>query len=54
MYAKLSKYESLFDQVVFFGHVIKKDAIVVDRAKIETITNCLRPMNVSKARSFWG
>ena len=39
---------------MFLGHVIKKDGIAVDSAKIEAVTNWVRPANASEVRSFFG
>ena len=54
MYAKLKKCEFWLNQVVFLGHVISKDGIIVDLNKIEAVVNWDRPTNVSEVRSFLG
>ena len=54
LYAKLKKYECWLNQVVFLGHVISEDGIMVDSNKIETVINWDRPTNVSEVRSFLG
>ena len=54
LYAKLKKCEFWLEEVHFLGHIVTKDGISVDPAKIEAIVNCLRPTNVSEVRSFLG
>ncbi|TYK22885.1 hypothetical protein E5676_scaffold334G00240 [Cucumis melo var. makuwa] len=41
-----------FKQISFLGHVVSKDGVSVDPAKIEVITSWSRPSIVSKVRSF--
>ena len=38
-YTKLKKYEFWLNQVVFLGHVISKDGIIVDPNKIKAVVN---------------
>lgn len=52
LYTKLSKYEFWLEQVMFLGHIISKDGVSVDHAKIEVVVNWPRQTNVSKVRSF--
>lgn len=54
LYVKLNKCEFWLEQVVFSGHIISKDDLSVDSAKIEVVVNCKRPKNVSNVRSFLG
>jgi hypothetical protein len=54
LYAKFSKCEFWLDQVMFLGHVISKDGVSVDPAKVEAVTNWAPPKNVSEIRSFLG
>ena len=54
LYAKLKKSEFWLNQVVFLGHVISKDGIIVDPNKIEAVVNWDRPTTVSEVRSFLG
>ena len=54
LYAKFKKCEFWLDQVVFLGHVVTKDGISVDPAKIEAVVNWSRPTNVTEIRSFLG
>ena len=52
LHAKFSKREFWLNRVAFFGHVISKDGVMVDHAKIEAISNWKRPTNASEIRSF--
>jgi len=54
LYAKLKKCEFWLKEVQFLGHIMTKDGISVDPAKIEDIVNRPRPTNVSEVRSFLG
>jgi len=54
LYAKLKKCEFWLEEVQFLGHIVTKDGISVDPAKIEAIVNWPRPTNVSEVRSFLG
>ena len=54
LYAKLKKCEFWLEEVQFLGHIVTKDGISVDPAKIEAIVNWPRPANVSEVRSFLG
>ena len=38
LYAKFKKYEFWLEKVVFLGHVVSKDGIMVDPAKIESVS----------------
>ena len=51
LYVKLSKCKFWLEQVVFLGHIISKDGLAVDPAKIETVVNWERPKNVTEIRS---
>lgn len=37
---------------MFLGHIISKDGVSVDPAKVEVVVNWPRPANVSEVRSF--
>ena len=37
LYAKFKKYEFLQDKVIFLGHVVSKEGIMVDPAKIKVV-----------------
>ena len=54
LYAKLKKCEFWLEEVQFLGHIVGKDGISVDPAKVEAIVNWPRPTNVSEVRSFLG
>ncbi|KAL0537619.1 hypothetical protein IC582_026602 [Cucumis melo] len=48
LYAKFSKCEFWLKQVSFLGHVVSKDGVSVDPAKIEAVTGWTRPSTVSE------
>ncbi|TYK03208.1 reverse transcriptase [Cucumis melo var. makuwa] len=52
--AKLSNFEFLLKQVSFLGHVVFKEGVSVDPAKIEAVTSWSQPSTVSEVRSFLG
>jgi Retroviral aspartyl protease/RNase H-like domain found in reverse transcriptase/Reverse transcriptase (RNA-dependent DNA polymerase)/Integrase zinc binding domain/Retrotransposon gag protein/Zinc knuckle len=54
LYAKWKKCEFWTEKVVFLGHVISKEGVAVDPAKIEAIMNWERPKTVTEIRSFLG
>ena len=54
LYAKFKKFEFWLEKVGFLGHVINKEGISVDLAKIEAIKDWPRPTNVTEVRSFLG
>ncbi|KAI3514654.1 hypothetical protein L1887_13250 [Cichorium endivia] len=54
LYAKLSKCEFWIGEVQFLGHVVNKDGIKVDPAKIEAVMNWEKPKNPTEIRSFLG
>ena len=54
LYAKFKKCEFWLEKVVFLGHVVSKDGIMVDPAKIESVSQWQKPKNVSEVRSFLG
>ena len=54
LYAKFSKCEFWLDHVTFLGHVISKEGVMVDPAKIEAVSKWKRPTNASEIRSFLG
>ncbi|KAL0541091.1 hypothetical protein IC582_021122 [Cucumis melo] len=54
LYAKFSKCEFWLKHVSFLGHVVSKDGVSVDPAKIEVVTSWPRPSIVSEIRSFLG
>ncbi|KAJ9544902.1 hypothetical protein OSB04_024609 [Centaurea solstitialis] len=54
LYAKFSKCEFWLHEVQFLGHVVSRDEIKVDPAKIEAMMNWKSPTNPSEIRSFLG
>ena len=54
LYAKFKKCEFWLEKVAFLGHVVSKEGISVDPAKIEAIVNWERPTTVTEIRSFLG
>ena len=54
LYAKWSKCEFWLKQVQFLGHVIGKEGITVDPAKIEVVASWERPRTPTEVRSFLG
>ena len=54
LYAKWSKCEFWLTQVQFLGHVISKEGITVDPAKIEAVLNWERLKTPTEVRSFLG
>nr|GEY58240.1 putative reverse transcriptase domain-containing protein [Tanacetum cinerariifolium] len=54
LYAKLSKYEFWIPKVQFLGHVIDKQGIYVDPAKIESVKNWASPKSPIEIRKFLG
>ena len=54
LYAKFSKCEFWLDKVMFLGHVISKDGIAVDPAKVEAVIDWKQPENITEVRSFLG
>ncbi|CAN4123632.1 unnamed protein product [Withania somnifera] len=54
LYAKFSKCEFWLESVAFLGHVVSKDGIRVDPAKIQAVCDWPRPTTVIEIRSFVG
>jgi hypothetical protein len=54
LYAKFSKCEFWLDRIAFLGHVISKEGITIDLAKVEAITNRRCPESPTEVRSFLG
>lgn len=54
LYAKFSKCEFWLDSVLFLGHVISKEGILVDPQKVVAVAGWSRPTTVSEIRSFLG
>jgi hypothetical protein len=54
LYAKFSKCKFWLDTVIFMGHVVLKDEIQVDPAKVETVADWKQSETVIEIRSFLG
>jgi hypothetical protein len=54
LYAKFSKCEFWLSEVGFLGHIVTKDGIAVDPAKVTTVTEWEPPKNVGEIHSFLG
>ena len=54
LYAKFSKCEFWLQEVQFLGHIVSREGIKVDPAKIEAIMNWERPKTPTEIRSFLG
>jgi hypothetical protein len=54
LYAKLSKCEFWISEVLFLGHIIKRDGLVVDPKKVEAILDWNAPKDVRGIKSFIG
>ncbi|GKA11601.1 putative reverse transcriptase domain-containing protein [Tanacetum coccineum] len=54
LYAKFSKCDFWLDLVQFLGHVIDRNGVHVDPAKIEAIKNWAAPMTPTEVRQFLG
>ncbi|KAL4017819.1 hypothetical protein IC575_021391 [Cucumis melo] len=55
VYSKIeAEHEELLCMVSFLGHVVSKDGVSVDPAKIEGVTSWPRPSTVSVVHSFMG
>jgi hypothetical protein len=54
LYAKLSKCEFWIDEVLFLGHIINKDGLVVDPKKVIDILKWKAPIDARGIKSFIG
>ncbi|CAN4097429.1 unnamed protein product [Withania somnifera] len=54
LYAKFSKCEFWLEYVAFTGHVVSKNGVSVDPAKIQFVRDWPRPTNVTEIRGFVG
>jgi hypothetical protein len=52
LYAKLSKCEFWIDEVLFLGHIIKKEGLAVDPKKVADILNWKAPTDARRIKSF--
>ncbi|KAI3787749.1 hypothetical protein L2E82_00138 [Cichorium intybus] len=54
LYAKFSKCEFWMQEIQFLGHVINREGVKVDPAKIEAVMSWAPPKNPTEVRSFLG
>jgi len=54
LYGKFSKCEFWLEKVAFLGHIITKEGIEVDPAKVEAVSSWTQPKTVTEIRSFLG
>ena len=54
LYAKFSKYDFWSNKVHFLGHIMSKEGVSIDPAKVEAVSKWATPTNVTKIRSFLG
>ncbi|XP_022158580.1 uncharacterized protein LOC111025034 [Momordica charantia] len=54
LYAKFSKCEFWLVKVAFLGHIVTREGIAVDPAKVEAVSGWPRPRTVTEIRSFLG
>jgi hypothetical protein len=54
LYAKLSKCEFWISEVLFLGHIIKRDGLAVDPKKVAAILDWKAPKDVRGIKSFIG
>jgi hypothetical protein len=54
LYAKLSKCEFWISEVLFLGHIINREGLVVDPKKVATILDWKAPKDVRGIKSFIG
>ena len=54
LYAKLEKCDFLLQEIQFLGHMVSKEGISVDPAKVEAVMRWERPKSVFEIRRFLG
>jgi hypothetical protein len=54
LYAKLSKCEFWISEVLFLGHIINQEGLVVDPKKVAAILDCKAPKDAREIKSFIG
>ena len=54
LYAKLEKCDCWLQEVQFLGHMVSKEGILVDLAKVEVVMRWERPKSAFEIRSFLG
>ncbi|KAL0411638.1 UNVERIFIED_CONTAM: Retrovirus-related Pol polyprotein from transposon, partial [Sesamum latifolium] len=53
LYAKFSKCEFWMEEIAFLGHVVSKEGVQPDPAKVRAILEWEPPKNVSEVEVFW-
>jgi hypothetical protein len=53
-YAKFIKCEFWINEVLFLGHVISPEGIIVDHGKVRDILDWKPPTSITQVRSFLG
>ena len=54
LFAKLSKCEFGFTELLYLGHIIGQYGVKVEMEKIKAIIECTRPKNLTELRGFTG
>ena len=54
LYAKFKKCEFWLNKVIFLGHIVSHEGIMVDLAKVKAVSQWKQPRNMSEVRSFLG
>jgi hypothetical protein len=54
LFAKFKKCEFWLEEVSFLGHVVNKDGLAVDPAKVQVVVEWERPISIREIRSFLG
>jgi len=54
LYVKFKTCDFWMKKVHFLGHVIPKEGVSVDPAKVKVVVNWPRPANITEVRSFLG
>jgi hypothetical protein len=54
LFAKFKKCEFWLEEVAFLGHVVSKDGLVVNLAKVQAVVEYERPTSVREIHSFLG
>ncbi|XP_011101727.1 uncharacterized protein LOC105179793 [Sesamum indicum] len=54
LYGKFTKCEFWMEKIAFLGHVVSKEGVQPDPAKVKAILEWVPPKNVSEIRSFLG
>jgi len=52
LYTNLNKYEFRLNKVIFLGHVISIEGVLVDPRKMEVVLKWEGPVNVTEIYSF--